>query len=215
MAYQPNNLSLRQAVALVCELTGMTTAEAEADIAAAGRDGAFQARAHEAAEIHDGLQWPLPIIDGVSYVPARFWGFTIRWQANELVRGREGATGVTIRRAAIERIWRPAAKEKEKADTAPRKRGPRPALGQRIERRMLEDLATGLAGTIGQICMTYALKLAAASIIAPFEYTKIGWAILFDLTLWGASPSFTTLLGAGIVMVTALYILYRETRHRQ
>ncbi len=143
MAYQPNNLSLRQAVALVCELTGMTTAEAEADIAAAGRDGAFQARAHEAAEIHDGLQWPLPIIDGVSYVPARFWGFTIRWQANELVRGREGATGVTIRRAAIERIWRPAAKEKEKADTAPRKRGPRPALGQRIERRMLEDLATG------------------------------------------------------------------------
>ncbi|MDX9861293.1 MAG: DMT family transporter [Rhodospirillales bacterium] len=80
---------------------------------------------------------------------------------------------------------------------------------------MILYLATGLAGTIGQICMTYALKLAPASIISPFEYTKIGWAILFDLTLWGASPSVTTLLGAGIVMVTGLYILYRETRHRK
>ena len=80
---------------------------------------------------------------------------------------------------------------------------------------MMLYLATGLVGTVGQICMTYALKLAAASIIAPFEYTKIGWAILFDLALWGASPSFTTLLGAGIVMVTGLYILYRETRHRK
>jgi drug/metabolite transporter (DMT)-like permease len=80
---------------------------------------------------------------------------------------------------------------------------------------MILYLATGLVGTIGQICMTYALKLAPASIISPFEYTKIAWAILFDLALWGTSPSFTTLWGAGIVMVTGLYILYRETRHRK
>ncbi len=80
---------------------------------------------------------------------------------------------------------------------------------------MVLYLATGLAGTVGQICMTYALKLAPASIISPFEYTKIGWAILFDLTLWGAPPSVTTLLGAGIVMITGLYILYRETRRRK
>jgi len=80
---------------------------------------------------------------------------------------------------------------------------------------MILYLATGLAGTVAQIAMTYALKLAPASIISPFEYTKIAWAILFDLALWGASPSATTLLGAGIVMVTGLYILYRETRRKK
>jgi drug/metabolite transporter (DMT)-like permease len=80
---------------------------------------------------------------------------------------------------------------------------------------MLLYVATGVLGTTGQICITYALKLAPASVVSPFEYTKIGWAILFDLTRGGASPSLTTLVGAGIVMATGLYILYRETRHRE
>jgi len=79
---------------------------------------------------------------------------------------------------------------------------------------MAQYLAIGLLGTIGQISMTYALKLAPASVISPFEYTKIGWAILFDLAIWGAPPSLTTLVGAAIVMATGLYILYRETRRR-
>ncbi|MBE0533975.1 MAG: hypothetical protein IH626_24390, partial [Rhodospirillales bacterium] len=105
MIYQTKNLSLRQAVELICELTGMEIAQAGAEIVAAGRDGAFTAHADKAVEIHDDLQWPLPTWGGYVYVPARFWGFTIRWQANELVRWREWAEGVTIPRAAIERIW--------------------------------------------------------------------------------------------------------------
>lgn len=80
---------------------------------------------------------------------------------------------------------------------------------------LLLYVAAGVLATAGQIAMTYALKLAPTSVISPFEYTKIAWAILFDLTIWGASPSLTTSLGAGIVMLTGLYILYRETRRRR
>lgn len=141
MAYRPENLTLRQAVELVRELAGMTTAEAEADIAAAGRDGALTARAEAAVE-HDGfLSWPLPIIGGLAYVPARFWGFAVDWPAGGLARDREWATGVTIGRADILKVWGPAAKDDAKV--APTKRGPRPALAQSIERRMLDDLQSG------------------------------------------------------------------------
>jgi hypothetical protein len=148
LIYQTKNLSLRQAVELICELTGIPAAQAEAEIAAAGRDGAFQARAGKAVE-HDGfLQWPLPTIVDTAYVPARFWGFAIHWQANDLVRGHEWAEGVTIPRAAIERIWGPAAAPAAKggAAVAPAKRGPRPALAARIEQRMLDDLKSGHVG---------------------------------------------------------------------
>jgi drug/metabolite transporter (DMT)-like permease len=76
-------------------------------------------------------------------------------------------------------------------------------------------LATGVVGAIGQICMTFAMKLAPASVAAPFEYTQIAWAVLFDLALWGVAPSVATLTGATIVIATGLYILQRESRRRR
>lgn len=75
-------------------------------------------------------------------------------------------------------------------------------------------LATGIVGAIGQICMTFAMKLAPASVAAPFEYTQIIWAVLFDVAIWGVAPTTTTLVGAGVVIVTGLYILYRAARNR-
>lgn len=76
---------------------------------------------------------------------------------------------------------------------------------------LLYYLGAGVVGGLAQIAMTYALKLAPASIVSPFEYTQIGWAVLLDLTIWGVVPSVTTLIGAAIVIATGLYILWRET----
>lgn len=76
-------------------------------------------------------------------------------------------------------------------------------------------LATGVVGAIGQICMTFAMKLAPASVAAPFEYTQIAWAVLFDMALWGVAPSTATLSGAAIVIATGLYIFHREARRRR
>jgi drug/metabolite transporter (DMT)-like permease len=76
-------------------------------------------------------------------------------------------------------------------------------------------LCAGIVGAVGQIAMTYALKMAPASVVSPFEYTQIAWAVLFDMTLWGVAPSATTMAGAGIVILTGLYIFRREARARQ
>ena len=75
-------------------------------------------------------------------------------------------------------------------------------------------LAVGVVGAIGQITMTYAMKLAPASVAAPFEYTQIVWAVLFDLAIWGVAPSTMTLTGAAVVIATGLYIFRRAARSR-
>ncbi|MBC8158079.1 MAG: DMT family transporter [Rhodospirillales bacterium] len=76
-------------------------------------------------------------------------------------------------------------------------------------------LATGVVGALGQIAMTFSLKLAPASVVSPFEYTQIVWALIFDLAIWGAVPAAATLLGAGIVIVTGLYIFRREAQGKK
>ncbi len=75
-------------------------------------------------------------------------------------------------------------------------------------------LGVGVVGAIGQITMTLALKMAPASVISPFEYTQIAWAVLFDAVLWGVFPSTTTMAGAAVVIATGLYIFRRESRQR-
>jgi drug/metabolite transporter (DMT)-like permease len=61
------------------------------------------------------------------------------------------------------------------------------------------------------MCMTQALKLAPVSVVSPFEYTSLLWAVAFDIALWGVAPATNTLFGATIVVATGLYILHRET----
>ena len=75
-------------------------------------------------------------------------------------------------------------------------------------------LASGVLGAFGQILMTYALKLAEASLVSPFNYTAILWGIIFDLTIWGITPSIKTLAGASIITLAGLYLLHREGLRR-
>ncbi len=70
-------------------------------------------------------------------------------------------------------------------------------------------LATVLAGC-GHFAMTSAFAHGEASFIAPFEYTALLWAIMFDLIVWHHMPGTTTLLGATFVIGSGLYVAYRE-----
>jgi len=71
-------------------------------------------------------------------------------------------------------------------------------------------IGVGVAGAGGQLLMGNALKLAEASIVSPFNYTAIVWAIAFDAVLWGVLPTWTTLVGAGIITAAGIYIFRRE-----
>ncbi|MBM6594494.1 DMT family transporter [Microvirga pudoricolor] len=71
-------------------------------------------------------------------------------------------------------------------------------------------LATGILGGIGQILMTQSYRHADASIIAPFEYTTMIWAILFGWFLFGDLPGWTVVAGAIIVAAAGLFVVWRE-----
>jgi drug/metabolite transporter (DMT)-like permease len=67
-----------------------------------------------------------------------------------------------------------------------------------------------LFAVCGHYFMTLAFATAEASLIAPFEYTAVLWAIAFDLIVWQTIPSATTGLGAIVIIASGLYIAHRE-----
>lgn len=76
-------------------------------------------------------------------------------------------------------------------------------------------IAVGLLGGLAQLLMTRAFSLAAASIVAPFDYTHLIWSVLLGWYLFGDFPDAQTWGGAAIVIASGLYILYRETVRRR
>ena len=78
-----------------------------------------------------------------------------------------------------------------------------------MEQILVVLLATALAGC-GHFAMTSAFAHGEASFIAPFEYTALIWAVLFDILIWRHLPGSTTLIGATIIIGSGLYVAYRE-----
>lgn len=70
----------------------------------------------------------------------------------------------------------------------------------------------GLSGAIGQYGVTEAFRRTPASIVAPLEYTALIWALGLDWLLWRTFPDMITLLGAGIIVLSGLYLIRRESR---
>jgi drug/metabolite transporter (DMT)-like permease len=70
----------------------------------------------------------------------------------------------------------------------------------------------GVTGAIGQYALTDAFRRAAASRIAPLEYTALVWGIILDRLLWNTLPDVVTLAGAAVIIASGLYLLRREQR---
>ena len=68
----------------------------------------------------------------------------------------------------------------------------------------------GVSGAIGQYALTDAFRRAAASRIAPLEYTALVWGIILDRLLWNTLPDVITLTGAAVIIASGLYLLRRE-----
>ena len=54
------------------------------------------------------------------------------------------------------------------------------------------------------------MRVGDVSFIAPFRYTGLVWALILGWFVFGDWPTNLTLLGAGIVVATGLFTLYRE-----
>jgi drug/metabolite transporter (DMT)-like permease len=74
----------------------------------------------------------------------------------------------------------------------------------------------GLLGGVGQVCMTYSYRYAEPSLLAAFDYTAMIWAVAFGFFIFAEVPETIVLAGACVVIVSGLYIVWRERRtHRE
>jgi len=75
---------------------------------------------------------------------------------------------------------------------------------------MAEIAGAGICLIVGHWFIIIALRSAPVSVTAPFGYTNVVWAILLQLLIWGDAPDLVTVLGAGLVVGSGVYALYRE-----
>ena len=71
-------------------------------------------------------------------------------------------------------------------------------------------LAVGLAGGLGQLGLTAALRFAPVSVVLPMDYTSLIWATILGAALFGTWPGASTWIGAPIIIASGLYIVWRE-----
>lgn len=70
----------------------------------------------------------------------------------------------------------------------------------------------GALGGFGHWLLILAHRLAPAPILAPFSYVQLLPMILLGYVVFGDFPDHWTLIGAGIVLSSGLYLLYRERK---
>lgn len=73
-------------------------------------------------------------------------------------------------------------------------------------------LLLGALGGIGHWLLISAHRLAPAPILAPFNYTQIVPMVLLGFLVFGDLPDVWTIVGAAVVLMSGLYLLYRERR---
>jgi drug/metabolite transporter (DMT)-like permease len=73
----------------------------------------------------------------------------------------------------------------------------------------------GVLSIIALACANRALKLAPASVVVPYQYTMIIWAVVLGYAVFGDVPDLLTLCGAAIIIAAGLYIFWREQAQRR
>jgi len=73
----------------------------------------------------------------------------------------------------------------------------------------------GLSGGLAQLLMTSALRWAPVSLVLPMDYSTLLWSTTLGWLLWNSLPGPTTWIGAIIIAMSGVIIVWRErVRHR-
>jgi S-adenosylmethionine uptake transporter len=68
----------------------------------------------------------------------------------------------------------------------------------------------GAVATFGQLAITSAYAAAEATVVLPFDYTRLLFAALIGFVAFGEVPDTWTWLGAAVIAASAIYIAHRE-----
>jgi drug/metabolite transporter (DMT)-like permease len=70
----------------------------------------------------------------------------------------------------------------------------------------------GIVAMLAHLCVTRSLKLAEASVVVPYQYTLIVWALVFGWFVFGDWPTPAMLAGSGLIVAAGLALLVLERR---
>ena len=68
----------------------------------------------------------------------------------------------------------------------------------------------GLLGGIANLLLGQSYKLSEVSLVTPLKYLSLVFAIVFGYLIWNEIPSYKTLLGSLLVVLSSLIIFRRE-----
>ncbi len=76
-------------------------------------------------------------------------------------------------------------------------------------------LVAGLLVGVAHYLIIQAFRFAEASLVAPFRYLTLAWAVFLGFVLWGDVPDLWMLGGIALIAGSGLYTLHRETRGKR
>ena len=69
--------------------------------------------------------------------------------------------------------------------------------------------AATLFGVAGYYALTAAMRVGEVSVVTPFRYTRLVFALILGVMVFGESPDAATLLGSAIIVASGIYTLLR------
>jgi drug/metabolite transporter (DMT)-like permease len=72
--------------------------------------------------------------------------------------------------------------------------------------------AIGFLGGVSHILLTESYRYAAASVVAPFDYTSMIWALVLGYAMFGETPTVAIVIGSVIIAGAGLFVIWRERR---
>jgi drug/metabolite transporter (DMT)-like permease len=75
-------------------------------------------------------------------------------------------------------------------------------------------IAAGILNGLAHFCMITAFQHAEVSLVSPFKYSNIIYAVILGYFIWGDVPATHMIMGATLVIIAGLYIMRREARVR-
>ena len=71
-------------------------------------------------------------------------------------------------------------------------------------------IGIGVLGGTGHIFLTESYRYASASLVAPFDYTSMIWALVLGYAMFGETPTAEIVLGSAIIAAAGLFVIWRE-----
>jgi drug/metabolite transporter (DMT)-like permease len=71
-------------------------------------------------------------------------------------------------------------------------------------------ISIGVLGGLAHIFLTESYRYASASMVAPFDYTTMIWALILGYMMFGETPTLMIVLGSAIIAASGLFVIWRE-----